>query len=122
MDRQRIALALFRVTLAVALVVTMYVATTQQELPVIDNTNDKLKHILAFYVLAFLADFSVPPVRFNLSKGLSILGYGLLIETIQYFLPHREFSLHDLAADGVGITTYVLSQSTLKRFYFPRPR
>ena len=110
----------FRVALAVTLIITMYLATAQQAPSVIDNLNDKVNHVLAFYVLAFLADYSAPKVRFNLSKGLTILGYGLLIEVVQYFLPYREFSLFDLAADGVGIAAYVFSQPVLGRFYILR--
>ncbi len=110
----------FRAALVVTLVITMYLATTQQEPSVIDNLNDKVNHVLAFYVLAFLADYSAPKVRFNLSKGLAILGYGLLIEVIQYFLPYREFSLFDLAADGVGVAAYAISQPVLGRLYILR--
>jgi len=122
MAHPRITLITFRVALVVTLIITMYLATTQQEFPVIDDTNDKVKHVLAFYVLAFLADYSVPKVRFNLSKGLTILGYGLLIEVIQYFLPYREFSLFDLAADGVGIAVYAFSQPVVGRLYILRHR
>jgi len=113
----------FRVALAVILVVTMYLATTQWEFPVINDINDindKAKHIFAFYALTFLADYSTPTVRFNLSKGLAVLGYGLLIEVIQYFLPYREASLFDLAADGIGIAAYVLSQPVITRLYILR--
>ena len=117
-----ITLITFRVALALALTVTMYLATTQQEFPVIDEINDKVTHVLAFYVLALLADYSSPKVKFNLGKGLTILGYGLLIEVIQYFLPYREFSLLDLAADGVGIATYVVSQPVLSRIYILKQR
>lgn len=112
----------FRVALAVTLVMTMYLATAQQEPSVIDNLNDKVNHVLAFYVLAFLADYSAPKLRFNLSKGLTILGYGLLIEVIQYFLPYRQFSLLDLAADGAGIAAYAFSQPIVSRFYIFRHR
>lgn len=120
MTLPRISLIAFRVALAVALVITMYLATAQQEPSVIDNLNDKVNHVLAFYVLAFLADYSAPKLRFNLSKGLTILGYGLLIEVIQYFLPYREFSLLDLAADGVGVAAYAISQPVLGRLYILR--
>jgi len=112
----------FRVALVVTLVVTMYLATTQQNFAVIDDANDKVKHILAFYVLAFLADYSTPNIRFNLNKGLLVLAYGLLIEVIQYFLPYRECSLFDLAADGFGIATYVLSLPVLGRITILRDR
>jgi len=104
------------------LTITMVLATTQEEFLVIDDTNDKVKHILAFYMLAFLADYSVPKFEFNLSKGLTILGYGLLIEVIQYFLPYREFSLFDLAADGIGIAAYAFSQPALSRLDILRHR
>ena len=112
----------FRAALAVTLVMMMYLATTQQAPSVIDNLNDKVNHALAFYVLAFLADYSVPKVRFNLGNGLTILGYGLLIEVIQYFLPYREFSLFDLAADAIGIAVYVLSLPALSRINILRRR
>jgi len=101
--------------LALVLATTMYLATTQQEFPVFDAVNDKAKHVLAFYVLTLLADYSSPNSKFNLSKGLTVLGYGLLIEVVQYFLPYREFSLLDLMADGIGIAAYLVSQPLLCR-------
>lgn len=122
MTLPRITLTGFRVALVVTLVVTMYLATTQQEFPVLDSINDKVKHALAFYVLAFLADYSTPKVKFNLNKGLTILSYGLLIEVVQYFLPYRESSLFDLMADGIGIAIYVVSQPVLYRLPFLQRR
>jgi VanZ family protein len=114
----RIPTGVFRAILAVTLVVILYLSTTQQEFAIIDDTNDKVKHVLAFYVLAFLADYSAPNVSFNRNKVVMILGYGLLIEVIQYFLPYREFSLFDLAADGIGIAAYALSRPVLGRINF----
>jgi VanZ family protein len=112
----------FRVALIVTLVVTMYLATTEQNFAIIDDANDKVKHILAFFALAFLADYSTPKVRFNLNKGLMILAYGLLIEVVQYFLPYRESSLYDLAADAIGIAAYVFLYPALSRIYILRDR
>ena len=40
---------------------------------------------------------------------------GLLIELVQYFLPHRQFSLWDLAADMLGLLIYPLGFPLLKR-------
>jgi VanZ family protein len=64
---------------------------------------DKLNHLLAFAVLAVLAQAAYPdrpraPLRWTL-----LLAYGLLIEAVQAFLPQRELSLLDLAADGAGV-------------------
>jgi len=122
MAHSRNTLIGFRAALAVTLVITMYLATTEKEFLVVADTNDKVNHILAFYVLAFLADYSVPKVSFNLSKGFTILGYGLVIELIQYFLPFRLFSLFDLAADGIGIALYAFSKPILGRLNTLRHR
>jgi len=112
----------FRLALVAALVVVTHLATTQMNYPVVENMNDKVDHILAFYVLGFLADFSFPGKRFGLSKVLPILGYGLLIEVIQYFLPYRSFSLYDLAADAAGLAVYWLSLPALKHVPLLRRR
>ena len=71
--------------------------------------NDKINHILAFGVLAALVDGSFPgpgPGQ-GWAKWFSLLGYGLLIEAVQFFLPFREASGWDLLADAAGIGLYV---------------
>ena len=73
--------------------------------------NDKLNHLLAFGVLAALADRSFPgqePGQ-GWGKWASLLGYGLFIEVVQSFLPNREASGWDLLADGAGIGLYVVA-------------
>ena len=74
-------------------------------------------YIVAFYVLALLLDFSFPEGRFDLSKAATLLGYGFLIESVQYLLPYRTFSLFDLSADAVGLLVYTFSLPALK--YIP---
>ena len=73
--------------------------------------NDKLNHLLAFGVLAALADRSFPgpgPGQ-GWGKWVSLMVYGLLIEGVQFFLPYREASGWDLLADGAGIGLYVVA-------------
>lgn len=76
--------------------------------------HDKLNHLLAFGVLAWLADLAFPGPGpdpwsgWGLAKWVGLLGYGLFIETVQFFLPYRDFSLWDLAADAAGLLGYVL--------------
>ncbi|MEA3639008.1 MAG: VanZ family protein [Lamprobacter sp.] len=68
---------------------------------------DKANHLLAFAVMAWLADLGWPARRqASLRWGL-LLGYGLLIETVQHFIPLRHFSLLDWVADGIGILIYL---------------
>jgi VanZ family protein len=99
---------LFRGALAIALMVISYLAFTPLEIPVVSSLNDKFSHIAAFLCLALLVDFSWPRSPWNHMKFLPLMGYGLFIETIQGFLPHRFFSLLDLAADALGLLAYGL--------------
>ncbi|HSB34286.1 MAG TPA: VanZ family protein [Nitrospirota bacterium] len=98
----------YRILLAMALCVISYLSTTTLEVPVVQEVNDKLEHVLAFSVLALLADFSWPESGFGAAKILSLLAYGLAIEITQYFIPYRECSLFDLGADAAGLLLYGL--------------
>lgn len=109
----RTQLITFRLLLIAALAVITFLATTRQEYPVVKDISDKANHILAFYVLALLVDFSFPKGKLGFAKVSPLLGYGLLIEITQSFLPGRTASIIDLIADGVGIALYKLSLSLL---------
>ena len=111
-----------RFALFVALIAIMHLATTSIQYPVVDDFNDKVNHIMAFYTLALLLDFSYPKSKFGLAKISVLLGYGLAIEIIQYFLPYRSASLFDLAADSVGLIVYWLSIPALKWVPWVRSR
>ncbi len=105
----------FRFALALCLALITYLAFGHVEETPIADFNDKLEHAAAFLTLAFLLDFAWPRRPWDATKLLSLLAYGLLIELVQYFLPHREFSLWDLAADGLGLLIYPLATPLLKK-------
>jgi VanZ family protein len=126
MDTHRFRQTAFPIALATAIVTILYFALTPVEHKIVEDINDKLNHLLAFAVLAFLADYSFPRTRLSLIKILALLGFGFLIEVLQYFLPYREFSLYDLLADGIGIAAYGFSQPLHSRipwlrFRWPTP-
>ena len=106
---------IFRILFIASLLLITYLATTEMEHPVMTSINDKAGHILAFICLAFLVDFSFPDSRFDFLKILPLLAYGLLIEVIQYFLPHRMFSVLDILADSGGVMIYALFIPVMKR-------
>jgi len=115
MHKQLPGVVPFRLLLALALAVITHLATAPLgELPPV-HLNDKLGHLLAFYGLALLADFSFRRSGFDLNKALSLLGYGLLIEVVQHFIPYRDFSLLDLGADALGLAAYGASVPLLRR-------
>lgn len=120
----RNATLVFRLALAVTIVAILYLATTEVEYSVVEDLNDKVSHILAFFVLAFLLNFSVLDKPFNLKLATALLGFGLLIEFIQYFIPYRSCSLLDLTADAIGIGLYWASLVLVQKFWFqkrPKP-
>ncbi|HEX9627044.1 MAG TPA: VanZ family protein [Acidiferrobacterales bacterium] len=115
MTRPPTIINIFRLALAAAVIVITVLATMRIEHPVVSGLGDKFHHLAAFYVLALLVDFSAPNSRYGLAKAAPLLAYGLLIEVVQYFLPHRTFSLFDLAADAAGLALYGLSLPLLRR-------
>ena len=104
-----------RLVLLAAVVVITYLATTQQQYPVVRELSDKASHFLAFYVLALLVDYSFPRTNLGIAKLGWLIAYGMMIEVVQSFIPNRTASLIDLAADGMGIALYGLSIPVLKR-------
>ena len=122
MDLPRSKVITFRLALLVAVIAITHLATTPLHYPVVEDINDKANHIFAFYVLALLTDFSFPKNGFGPSKAFVLLGYGLLIEVVQYFLPYRSCSLYDLTADGVGLFVYWSSVPALRYIPWLRTR
>jgi hypothetical protein len=95
----------FRIGLfACALAVALLALIPLSETPL--TSYDKINHILAFAVLAWLADGAYPgPESAPRRIGLLLL-YGLLIEAVQHQLPYRQFSWLDLGADALGVAGY----------------
>jgi VanZ family protein len=97
---------IFRALFIAALVVTTALATTSRSIPGVEDINDKVNHVFAFFTLALLSDFSRPESRFDARKIIFLLGFGLAIEITQSFLPYRSCSMFDLGADAVGLFLY----------------
>ncbi len=113
---------IFRLILIFSLVAITYLAIVKIEFPAAEDINDKFSHFVAFYFLAFVFDFSFPRMDFDIRKVLLLLVYGFILELVQYNLPHREFSVFDLAADGTGVLVYWLSVPLLQRFSYLKQR
>lgn len=76
--------------------------------------NDKILHISSFFAYAVLLDMASSR-DFWRFQFLLLVGYGALIEVLQFFMPWRTFSLLDLTADALGIVLYwVLFRVLLK--------
>lgn len=110
-----IGMGAIRALLATALLVISYLAFTPLDTPVVAEINDKISHIFAFFVLAFLTDFSWPGSGWTPVKYIPLFGYGLFIEVIQALTPYRIFSTWDLLADALGLLIYALLLPLLMR-------
>ncbi|TAN41240.1 MAG: VanZ family protein [Nitrospirae bacterium] len=97
------AKTLFYIT--AALIFVLSVVPNYKHLPDVFSLSDVLNHFAAFAVLAALLDSAYRKMGIP-QKILILLGYGLFIEVVQYFIPYRKFSLADLAIDGVGVCAY----------------
>ena len=114
MGLPRASVIALRIALVITLLLILFLATTRQSIPVAEDINDKANHLLAFGALALMGDFAFPASGFGLKKFLWLLGYGVLIELIQYFLPYREASILDVMADAAGLAIYWLFYRTLR--------
>lgn len=105
---------LWRLAWLVSAAAILFLATTSEPYPMPSSANDKVNHLLAFAELTILARLAWPQVRIA-ALALVVLGFGLMIEAIQFLLPHRDFSLLDLAADAAGIGLGLLPWPGLSR-------
>ena len=80
---------------------------------------DKLNHLAAFFVLALLTEYAFPSATVRALKLLPLLGFGLLIEVLQYWVGYRYFEWLDVAADGAGIVLFWVIRGTLRRTVDP---
>ncbi len=103
----------------VTVLAIFYLATTSVDHTIQSTFSDKFNHLIAFIVLSLLAHIAYPVTQ-KIKWAVALFGYGLLIEVVQYFLPHREFSLLDLVTDLSGIICYlVVFYSFVARFLNP---
>ncbi len=103
----------FRASFACAILVVTILSLIPITHPTAQNFNDKLGHALAYLVLGFLADYAFYKKKFLPLIFTQLMLYGLLIESVQFFLPFRSFSLLDMVANGAGLSCYILLQQII---------
>ncbi|WP_448216197.1 VanZ family protein [Endozoicomonas sp. 2B-B] len=106
---------LARTALLLAMASIMVLSLLPIEKVPLSAVNDKLQHLAAFLLLAFLMDASFPNQPFNLWKVSALMAYGFLIELLQLQTEYRFFSLADLMADLAGTGLYFFTIPVWKR-------
>jgi VanZ family protein len=89
---------------------------------------DKLFHFTAYFILGFLwarvlraTNPMLSPKNGSqlvLPSFVNCFLYGFFIEICQYFLPYREFSIFDMAANGLGgfLGSYIYCRLLIRDF------
>ena len=86
----------------ITIIAIEYLATTTQEIQVVQNSWDKANHFVAFMVLYILLSLGYRHIGLVLKVAILFV-FALQIEIVQYFIPSREFSLLDIVADMIGV-------------------
>lgn len=102
------------VFLAYALAVLALAVYPFQE--TVGSSNDKINHVLAFIAFYGLAVWSHQRAR-PVPVIIWGLAYGGLIEFIQSFVPYRQCSLGDLAADAVGLMIGMIVWALYRKWF-----
>lgn len=102
----------FKIAFFIYLAVVMFLATYPMQAP-IATPSDKTNHALAFvlFSILFILSFRRAHPIFAFLFGL---GYGVLIEIVQSFLPYRSAEMGDILADTVGLAVGILAMSTFE--------
>jgi len=64
---------------------------------------DKFEHVLAYGVLMFWFAHLEPVQRGRWRLALGLVGMGVAIECLQGLIGHRQFSVADMGANGLGV-------------------
>jgi VanZ family protein len=100
---------------AVSAITLLAFIPTYAPLPEIVSFSDILNHFAAFFTLYLLHAAAYPRVSAK-ARCAFLFGYGLFLETVQYFLPARQASAEDIAVDAAGILTALFLHRLYRRF------
>lgn len=90
-----------RLLTLICLIAVSWIALQPEAVSVPAGMEDKVEHLLAFTVLGIgFFSFWRQPFRFLV---VFLLGYGMLIEMLQAFIPGRDACVEDVVADAIGI-------------------
>lgn len=77
--------------------------------------NDKLVHLVSYFILMLTFDFSIKSGEVLWLKAIVVFLYSCVIEYAQDFVPGRDTSMLDVMANSVGIVAFLLCVPLLKR-------
>ena len=106
----------FKIILVISVPIITILSIHEVNLESSTNFLDKALHFLCFSYLTLITWLS-RILNKDLHVYVIVLAYGILIEIVQRFLPHRSFEYLDIFADFVGIIAGFIIIKILKNFY-----
>ncbi len=106
----------FRILLAVSISIVTIFSIQAVNIESSVSYLDKVLHFLCFSYLTLITWLS-RILNKDLHVYVIVLAYGILMEIVQRFLPHRSFEYLDIFADFVGIIAGLIIIKILKNFY-----
>jgi len=76
---------------------------------------DKVMHAATYTALYIVGWFSFPRQGFRL-LFIGLLGFGIVIEVLQYFTAYRSLEFYDVVANSLGLTLGCLGIVVCRRF------
>jgi VanZ family protein len=92
-----------------------YMSLTPAPPSAVLTVSDKLLHAVGYLALYLSCTLAYPLAAHLLPRLCSLLGYSILIEILQHFIPNRGFSLLDILANAVGLLLGVGVAQIFKR-------
>jgi len=110
---------IFKILFFIALTVVFILAIVQNDHVSLDyEYADKIKHMSAFFMLSLLLNRASSSLKSRIRNMLALLLFGIFIEVVQLYFPHRESSVADVVADFAGIVLFQVTYSILKFIKF----
>jgi VanZ family protein len=105
----------FRIAFFLYLFIILVIATAETVEPATNNL-DKFQHIAAFVFFVFLMTIAFRKAKY-ITVFLTGLGYGVLIEIIQHFIPYRTGDIADIIADILGLSAGIFIVMSFRKRY-----
>lgn len=87
------------------------------EFPVDFWNADKLYHLIAYCWLSILPMVGYSERNFALKASLSMILLGILLETAQFYIPGRTFSVADIIMNTLGVILGIYAGRFLGPFF-----
>ena len=103
------------------LAVVFILAIVQNDHINIDSDyGDKIKHMTAFFTLSLLLNRASSTLKHRIRNMIALLFFGIFIEVVQLYFPHRESSVADVVADFAGIVLFQVGYSFFRWIKYRR--